>query len=310
MRARDLGVRLAQLGLAALVVWFAWRELAHEWGNVRLASSQITLHWPWILGSAALVLTSYAILIETWRSTVARWGYPLPYGLATRIWVISNLGKYIPGKVWQITAMGAMARDSGVPATAAVGSSLITAIINLLAGGLVVLATAANAELIPLPVTLAGGVGIVAFLLLPSALPRIAAWVARRRGGDISWPAISVGDVLRIFVGCTVAWVLYGVAFQWLAWGTIPAAGGATRYYIATFTVSYLAGFLALFAPGGVGVREVGLLAMLPGFGLMSVGNAALLALISRVWLTVLELLPGLLLLLLRPVRRASPPVA
>jgi hypothetical protein len=45
---------------------------------------------------------------------------------------------------------------------------------------------------------------------------------------------------------------------------------------------------------------------MLPQFGLMSHGNAALVAVISRVWLTVLELLPGLVLLLVWPVRRTS----
>jgi uncharacterized membrane protein YbhN (UPF0104 family) len=278
MRPRDIGVRVAQLGLAALVVWFAWRALAPRWDEVQTARAEITLRWTWILASAALVITSYAILIETWRSTLARWGHALPYPLAMRIWVISNLGKYLPGKIWQITAMGTMARDAGVPAVAAIGS-VVSAV---------------------------GAAGIVGFLLLPSVLPQLATRIAHWRGRDITMPALRVSDVLRIFIGCTVAWCLYGIAFQWLAWGTLPGASGATRYYIATFTVSYLAGFLALFAPGGVGVREVGLLAMLPQFGLMSHGNAALVAVISRVWLTVLELLPGLVLLLVWPVRRTS----
>jgi uncharacterized membrane protein YbhN (UPF0104 family) len=306
MRPRDIGVRVAQLGLAALVVWFAWRALAPRWDEVQTARAEITLRWTWILASAALVITSYAILIETWRSTLARWGHALPYPLAMRIWVISNLGKYLPGKIWQITAMGTMARDAGVPAVAAIGSSLITALINLLAGGVVVLIAAAGAGLIPPVVSAVGAAGIVGFLLLPSVLPQLATRIAHWRGRDITMPALRVSDVLRIFIGCTVAWCLYGIAFQWLAWGTLPGASGATRYYIATFTVSYLAGFLALFAPGGVGVREVGLLAMLPQFGLMSHGNAALVAVISRVWLTVLELLPGLVLLLVWPVRRTS----
>ena len=56
---------------------------------------------------------------------------------------------------------------------------------------------------------------------------------------------------------------------------------------VAVFTASYLAGFLALFAPGGLGVRESVFILMLQG----PVGPAAAtaLALASRVLLTITE---------------------
>ena len=47
---------------------------------------------------------------------------------------MSNLGRYVPGKVWQIGAMGVMAERSGVSPVAAVGSSLVIAIVNVIAG--------------------------------------------------------------------------------------------------------------------------------------------------------------------------------
>jgi glycosyltransferase 2 family protein len=306
MRARDLAVRLAQLMLATLVVWLAWRELLPHWEEVRRARATMVLRWSWIAASAGLVLVSYAVLIQTWRRTVARWGHPLSVPTAARIWFVSNLGKYVPGKIWQITAMGAMAREAGVPATAAIGSSLLIAVVNVLAGGLVVLLAAYDADLLPPAATIIGAVLISSAVLLPRVIPQAAARIARWRGREILWPALSVGDVLVLFVGCAVAWCLYGIAFQWLAWGTLGEASGATRYYIASFTVSYLAGFLALVAPGGVGVREIGVLTLLPQFGLTTVGGAALLAVISRLWLTILELLPGLVLLLTRSPRSAA----
>ena len=50
------------------------------------------------------------VLIETWRRVVMAWGGASRSARAARIWFVSNLGTYVPGKVWQITAMGAMAQ--------------------------------------------------------------------------------------------------------------------------------------------------------------------------------------------------------
>jgi glycosyltransferase 2 family protein len=309
MRGRDLAVRALQLLLAAAVLWFAARELAPHWDELRASADAMRLRPARLLGSGLLVLASYAVLIETWRRTVLRWGHQLAAGTAARIWLVSNLGRYLPGKIWQITAMGTMAREAGVPATAAVGSSLLIAVVNVLAGGAVVLATAFDAGLIP-PAVALGGAGLCAALaLLPPLLPRLAGVLGRWRGREVVWPALRLADLMLVFAGCAAAWALYGIAFEWLALGTQPDASGATRYYIASFTVSYLAGFLALVAPGGVGVREVGLLTVLPALGLTSTAGAALLALTSRLWLTLFELLPGLVLLLVPGAAPSRPTV-
>jgi len=295
---RNVALRIAQVLLAVAVIWFASEQLTPHWTELGASWSALQVRWGWVLGSGALVLTSYAVLIATWRLTVRRWGHHLSVATATRIWFVSNLGKYIPGKVWQITAMGAMAREAGVPATAAVGSSLLIAVINILAGGMVILLCAYDAGLLPPAVAIGGAVLIGVVALLPNVLAPLAEALGRWRGRELLWPTIRQADVLIIFAGCALAWCLYGVAFQWLALGTLPDASGATRYYVASFTVSYLAGFLALVAPGGAGVREVGLLTILPELGLTSVAGAALLALTSRLWLTLFELIPGLVLLL------------
>ena len=52
-----------------------------------------------------------------------------------------------------------------------------------------------------------------------------------------------------------------------------------------------------MYAPGGVGVREAVLVLAMPRFQLASVADAAVIAVASRLWLTVLEIVPGVLLL-------------
>jgi uncharacterized membrane protein YbhN (UPF0104 family) len=85
-----------------------------------------------------------------------------------------------------------------------------------------------------------------------------------------------------------VAWVGYGVALWLLARGLLPGAGLDLLPAIAVFTASYLAGFLALFAPGGIGVREGVFILMLQGP--IGIGAATALAIASRLLLTITEL--------------------
>src|ERR1019366_3671578 len=119
------------------VAYFA-RAIVHDWDA--FASLSATLHPDWwmIVASGGWVLASYVVLIETWRQIVTAWGGHLSWGGAARIWFISNLGRYIPGKVWQIGAMGVLAQEAGVSSVAAVGSALVVNVVNILAGFLVV----------------------------------------------------------------------------------------------------------------------------------------------------------------------------
>jgi glycosyltransferase 2 family protein len=142
-------------------------------------------------------------------------------------------------------------------------------------------------------------------LLAPVAVPRLATLAGRVSGSQIPIPRVPARAIWVAAASTAASWLLYGIAFALFAHGVSPRATGNASSYIAVYTGSYLAGYLALFAPGGVGVREAVLVLAMPRFGLASAADAAVIAITSRLWLTILEILPGLLLL---QRRRAAQP--
>lgn len=243
------------------------------------------------------------------------WRAELPFLEATRIWFISNLGRYLPGKVWQIAALAVMARERGVSPVAATGASLLVNLTNVLSGFVVVLL--AGAPLIALSSTHGVAYAVIitmvltaGLLLLPVGLPLLARLAGRLTNRVIDLPAIPARNIWVAASGTAVAWVLYGLAFQLLVMGTLSNAAGNSTAYIAVFTSSYLVGYLALIAPGGIGVRETMLVAGMSALGLATEPQAWLVALVSRLWLTVLEVLPGVLFIARDGIRRrlAHPP--
>lgn len=296
----------AQIALALAVVWFAVAKLARQWGDVKARAAALDPQWGLVLASCGIVLLTYALLIETWRTVVAGWGSRLGYLDAARIWTISNLGRYVPGKVWQLGTMAWMARERGVSGTVAAGSALVVTVVNLVAGFVVAAATGADVLGIPgWGVAVIGAVA-AATLLAPSVLPRIIALAARATGRTVVVPRLPTRSVAIAAVASAVAWVLYGLAFMLLARGVLRVATGDPSLYVAVFTGSYLIGFLALFAPGGLGPREAAMYIALEKAG-FDVGSATILVVTSRLWLTVLEILPALLFLAHLGVRRPPP---
>ena len=240
------------------------------------------------------------------------WGGRLSWPAAARIWFISNLGRYVPGKVWQIGAMGALAQEAGVSSVAAVGSALVVNLVNLLAGLLVV--AVAGARLLEgygptLVVALAGFCALV--LASPWLLPPLVALAQRLTGRAFPVPRIPPLAMIFAVAGCSLAWNLYGIAFHDLTVALLGGAAGRPTYYTAVFTLSYLTGYIVLFAPGGIGVRETSLVTLLAAAGLETGAEATALAIASRLWLTVIEAAPGLLLLAVRrPRPHPSTPLA
>ncbi len=293
--------RTLQAVFVVAVLAFAARLLVQQWGEVSALGGQLDVSWPRVGGSALIVLVSYAVLIATWRATVAAWGERIDLRTAARIWFVSNLGRYVPGKVWQIGAMGLMAQDVGVSPVAAVGSALVISLVNVLVGfavvavtGRALLATALpQAGLVPAALVLLAA-GVVA---LPWILPHLMTLVGRLTGRPVTAARLPASAIWIAAGGCAVAWVLYGLAFRELAVALLGPSSGDAASYVAVFTLSYLLGFIALFAPGGIGVREISMAALLVSSGISGAPAAAVLVIASRLWLSVLEIVPGLLFL-------------
>lgn len=283
----------AKVALTAALVWFVGREIVTQWNDARAAGFELNVRWEYVAASGALVLLGYAILIQAWRVMVNGWGSRLGYRDAARIWFVSNLGRYVPGKVWQITAMAVMAEQAGVSRYAAAGSAVLVNLVNLVAGvGVITVTTASVLENRSL---ILGSTAVLGLLLLltPRLVPWLVALYARVRRKERQVAAVGSGPIWMTAILSVAAWVLYGGAFMLLAKGVVASSTGSVASYIGAFTTSYLAGYLFLLAPGGIGAREGVLLVLLDRLQLATGGAGAVIVTASRLWLTVLEVLPG-----------------
>jgi len=288
---RSRWLRAVQWVAGFAIVVFAGRSLARNWDQLRAQPLDWRLDPGWLLLSALLVWAMYALLIAAWRAMLRAWGQRLDPWSAARIWTVSSLGKYLPGKVWAVAGMAVMSQRAGVAPGAAMGSAVILQALAVgtgaAAAGLTGLGALRRAHpgietgLVVLAAASAAGIALLFWPPVVRRLLRIAAPEAAAQTVPAG-PAIAFGVVANV-----TAWIGYGAALWALARGLLPGTGIRLTQAVAVFTASYLAGFLALFAPGGLGVREGVFILMLQGP--LGVGPATALALASRVLLTITE---------------------
>lgn len=302
--------RVVQLVFLLVALAYTAVQLRNNWNEVKTSAADLHPNWLWIVASSAVVVATYAFLIQSWRTLIAGEGSSLRFLVAARIWLIANLGRYIPGKVWSIAALNALAAREGVPGTAAAGAAVLGTLINI-GAGFGVVALSGSRLLTELPSSLRVGsiIGSACFVLgviaLPWILPPAAEWAAKRFGKSV--PPVRI-PASNLFVAVTInvlSWFSYGLAFKLFTNAVMPGVSGSVAQFTGVWTASYTLGYLAFFAPGGIGVREAVMTAAMFGLGMASKTDAALIAVTSRLWLSVVEVLPGLVALALSPSSRS-----
>jgi len=263
--------------------------------------------------SIPLLLGVFFVAARFWGLMVGELGGPDPGGGASfRIVMVANLGRYLPGKLWPLAGLAILSRREGIPASTGTtagllvqgfslaGAAVVALPILLLGVGQGVDPSAAESALGGLPAPppgagLAGlvAVGVLLLLVLLASVPavtgsglRLLFRLARRDPEEAPRPGASFGP--RWLLLHTLLWVGYGLAFALFLHGLgfdVPVGVS-----VPAFTAAYLLGYVALFAPAGIGIREGVLIAFLqPSLG----GAAAAVAVLARVWMTLVELIPA-----------------
>ena len=295
-------------GLLVLAAGLAVYGLASQWAQVHAALARLD-GWD-VAGAAVSAIAGLGCMMLAWRALLADLGSPLPLPAAIRVMFVGQLGKYVPGAVWAVAAQVELARDYAVPrrrsATASLVSMAVTLVVGLVAAG------------VTLPLVSAHAVRQYWWVLAVTPLaaaclhPRIirfglnlALRVLRRAPLEESAGAAAMA---RALAWTTLGWFFYG-AHAWFLISDFAGKGGRTfALALGGYALAWAVGFLIIFFPGGIGPREVALIAVLAP--VMPSASALVVALASRVVMTIGDLVwagTGLILGQGRPRRPAVP---
>ena len=287
---------LAKLVLTVAATWLILRGagmgMAQAW---TVDWSQLRPDIPNLALSLAFLCVSFAAGGWLWSRMLPEFGEPaLPVGLSSAIQLVANLGRYIPGKVAQVAGLALLCRRAALSPVRGTAAAVTVQIASLLA-----------AFVVGIPAVVSGPAGLddprilwAAVLVFSSLLAflwsgsagALVRWILRRAGNTEDLPQ-GVGRRLHIWLpACAVMWAVHGAVIVFLARGL----GMTISFTTATsaFAAAYFLGYVFVFAPAGIGVREASLAALLASVVGTEAGWA--LAIMQRAWLTAVEFVAAL----------------
>ena len=302
-RSRSRLYTLGRWLVVLIFFFFIGRSLVVNWDEV----SQADLHFDlWLL------LASFALLglwmvgqALIWHLLTVSSGAHIPLPRAMAAWFYSQLGKYVPGKVFLYLGRVHLYTREGKgagPITVAFGVEFVG---NLAAAVLMVLLAALTSD-VPGLDDYRWLLVIALVVFLVALHPRFIGWAiklaaraTRRRPFEVS---LTYLQLLRYVGLYFVNWILFGIALYVLIRSFYALDAGSILYLAGAFSFSSIVGILALFAPSGLGVRE-GILAVFLN-RIMPTSIALVVSVVSRLWLTVAELAAvGVVFLLMKSGR-------
>jgi uncharacterized membrane protein YbhN (UPF0104 family) len=271
-------VRMVAHVLLAAGLVFVLLRLRSIWHDSNIDLARVG--WRWLLGAVALgacaIIGSAFIWLEILRGLGA-W----PRARLSGIFLQAQLGKYVPGSIWQYAGRSALAGAQGVPLRV-VGKSLPIEL------GATIFAGAAFSIL------LLGWWGLVGVAAILGAAALAASFFHKDR--------IMVRTAARATLLYAATWPFIGLSFWMTARAFVHVPVGDLPVYTGAFAAAWIVGLLAIYAPGGLGVREAMLVAILRSR--IGSADAVVIAAASRGVFTLVDLsAAGIAFFVLRRLR-------
>jgi uncharacterized membrane protein YbhN (UPF0104 family) len=288
-------IRAVQVIIILVIFYFLARSIVANWTQVKDFNWEFD--YPLLILSFALQLVGLCWLVKIWQRMLSHTGSRVSYLKLFKVWFFANLGKYLPGKVWQFMGMIYMLEKQGVPKQSSLSTGVLAQAFSVMSGLLVsVIFLGASLysqffskEPALLAVGIVLGLAILVIGCYPKALEKtinLGLRIVKRQEIALD---IRAKDVIIYISLYSASWLLYGLAFLIFVKSMAPASFNMYPTLTGAFAFSLNVGFLAVFTPGGIGVREGVLVLLLSS--LFPLPISTLISLLSRLWMTAGELL-------------------
>ena len=273
----------------------------NNWAQVKEAPFTLKV-FPFLL-STVIFIFSYFIQIWAWYLITSKLGIAVPFMETLRSWFSSQLGKYLPGKVWLFLGRYYFYESRGKSRGGISIALYLETVTLMMAAGLIFLVA----------LLLFRGTGlshfgkpfvwlillfILAFISLhPRVLEKVLNWFLVRFKRERISLSISYPDILWVLFVSVIGWMVGGIGFYLFVDSIFPISPHQILFLTGALAFSSILGLIAIFAPSGLGVRE-GALVYLLSF-MMPESVAVIISILTRIWMTLIEIgLTGVVYLL------------
>ena len=288
---------LAAIAITAMVYFF-YDQFKRNWDSIQ--AYHFSLNGYYLAAAFAAMLIAFLMDTYIWQICMNHYlNKKLGFLESIAFLNTSNLFKYIPGRLWAYTVQIALMAKKNIAKSLVLYVNFVCLLCVIIVStiyGLYYLLF--YLKILPMPISIL----LFGFLILADFAfimwnTNIINWLIIKINKffmrDIQPIKIEKWLILYIQFLYLVAWIPPGIGAYFLAKGIGLAVASSDMFaLISSMSVSWIIGYIAIFTPGGLGVREGIMFLMLKQFS--NVKTALFLPLATRLIYIIVELLLGI----------------
>ena len=254
MTTKQILTTLIKVTFLGFLLYFCLQYFIPRWDSLQLSHRLGSLSWPWITAAAVFTLAYYVLGFSIWIIFLHNLGSNPNLYMTARAYVCALLPKYIPGNVAAHGLRTHLAAQAGVPVMISMKSFVLEATFAL-----------GTATAVSVP---------GALYYRPEIMDRLFNWLiaavvlvlitivaaTRFQLKKISELGLltphRIRGYFKVFLLYLVVWFVSGVAHWCLANALSDYSVSNLPQLIVAVSASWALGFISIFAPAGLGVRE------------------------------------------------------
>lgn len=266
--------------------YLIWK-LAKDWS--RIPFQDLHMNIPLLVLSFIVLIPHFLFYSKSWQQIMAQLGSCISFSQSAWMIATTQIAKYAPGRIWYMLGrvyVGKQEKLSGP--NLALSMVLETCLLLISSGILYFISTLLTGRFSAANIITCLALFVMAIVLM---IPAVLGWMANLALKVLKKPAIKITVTFLQIVKLTPwfwgLWLSQIAGFYLLvnSFYTIPASSIFTL--ASAYTLSWITGFVVIFTPGGLGVRE-GVMTLALST-IMPPAIAIAMSLISRVWITFFE---------------------
>jgi uncharacterized membrane protein YbhN (UPF0104 family) len=251
---KQIFTTLIKVTFLGFLFYFCVQFFIPRWESLQLSDHLGTLSWPWFIAAAVFTVAYYVLGFSIWTIILRTLGSSPDLYMTARAYICSLLPKYIPGNVAAHGLRTHLAVQGGVPVFVSMKSFLLEIIFAL--GTAAAISIPGTMYYFPAVINRYSTSLVAAFALL------LILAVAGRRSKlqSINELRLTVLHGSKSYMNVFFLYLLFWFGFGAAHWCLANALSVYSISNLPQLTVavsaSWALGFVSIFAPAGLGVRE------------------------------------------------------
>jgi uncharacterized membrane protein YbhN (UPF0104 family) len=287
--------RVAQIVILSVSIVFLIFQLAQNADRVR--NEIHDLDWTGFALATLLLVLAWGLLALPTYLALKSCEIPLSYTEALGVFNISQVVKYLPGGLWALPGRMVLYQRRYHLQVRVALFLVLWETFALLASAVLVGGLALPAMVSPFLRLAWLGLSAVSLLVIQfgGQLLRIKSWAAKRFPpltrffqDDPAASTLTLGTLWKMILATILFWLITGIGFHLLMMAVTQSSTGIHWLQsIGIYSLAWAIGFLVIFVPAGIGIREGALVFLLKP--LVTDSEAILIAILARMWWTMAE---------------------